>query len=179
MVFKKGQENIAKQIGIRKKLSESKMGSKNPMWQGDDVGYGNLHAWVRRNKSKPPLCEKCKEKEPYDVANISGEYKRDIDDYEWLCRKCHMLGDGRYDKAISNLKKDKTGKNNPNWKGGKMDKKIERFCEIIEAFVDENFEAESCSECHEIGHPIVPNDFKGSYKKELIKLFGNISKIYE
>ena len=27
------------------------------------------------------------------MANISGEYKRDVDDYEWLCLKCHRLFD--------------------------------------------------------------------------------------
>lgn len=32
---------------------------------------------------------------PLDVANISGKYQRDINDFEWLCRKCHMKKDGR------------------------------------------------------------------------------------
>ena len=56
--------------------------------------------------------------------------------------------------------------------------KLEKFGELIEG-LDNNFCAEGCRECNEQGHSIVPNDFKGSYKKELIKLFGNISKIYE
>ena len=32
---------------------------------------------------------------PYDLANISQEYRRDVDDFEWLCRSCHMKKDGR------------------------------------------------------------------------------------
>ena len=86
----------------KKNISISKLGNNNPMWKGDDVGYGNLHVWVRRHKEKH-LCP-CG-KMPYDVANISGEYKRDINDYIWLCRKCHMKSDGRLEKLIERMKK--------------------------------------------------------------------------
>jgi hypothetical protein len=71
-------------------------GSSNGQWKGDDVGYGCLHKWVRRNKPQPKTCEMCgKERKVLDCANISGEYKRDIDDWIYLCRKCHMKSDGR------------------------------------------------------------------------------------
>lgn len=70
-------------------------GKKNGMWRGDDVQYGALHEWVRNHKPKPKFCEECKKNKPSDLANISGEYKRDINDFEWLCRKCHMEKDGR------------------------------------------------------------------------------------
>ncbi len=91
------------------------------MWAGDAVGLDGLHNWIQRRKPKPELCVNCKIKEPYDLANISGEYKRDVNDFEWLCRKCHMLGDGRHKKWIDGLKKDKSGMNNPNWRGGKVE----------------------------------------------------------
>jgi hypothetical protein len=52
--------------------------------------YGAIHEWVRKNKSKPMLCEVCNVKVPCDISNISGEYKRDLNDYRWLCRGCHM-----------------------------------------------------------------------------------------
>jgi len=29
-----------------------------------------------------------------ELSNISGKYKRDINDYEWLCVKCHRIKDG-------------------------------------------------------------------------------------
>src|SRR3990167_9853435 len=56
---------------------QSKMGQNNPEWKGDKVGYNAKHAWVRRHKQKPELCEECKTEKPRDLANISGEYKRD------------------------------------------------------------------------------------------------------
>jgi len=76
---------------------------KNPMWKGDDVGIGALHEWIKRRKPKPKLCEDCKKRKPYDLANISGKYKRDVNDYKWVCRSCHM----KEDKRINNLKQFK------------------------------------------------------------------------
>ncbi len=70
-------------------------GERNIMWKGNRVGLDALHAWVRKRLTKPEECSKCKEYPPYDLANISQEYKRNISDWEWLCRKCHMISDGR------------------------------------------------------------------------------------
>lgn len=64
-------------------------------WKGDDVHIETLHQWIRKNKPKPELCECCGASPPYDLANISQNYIRDISDYEWLCRRCHMVKDGR------------------------------------------------------------------------------------
>lgn len=89
---------ISKLPSVRKKQSERMMGDKNPMWAGDNVGYDCLHGWVKRHKPKPEFCECCGVNPPYDLSNISGKYLRDVDDYEWLCRKCHMLIDGRLEK---------------------------------------------------------------------------------
>jgi len=82
----------------KQKQREKKLGEKNPLWVGNAVKYRGLHRWIHNNKPRPERCEKCNDKPPYDVANISGEYKRDIADYQWLCRRCHMLSDGRMEK---------------------------------------------------------------------------------
>ena len=78
------------------KIRESKLGPKNPMWSGDKVGYAAIHAWVKNHKPKPSCCEDCKKPVKWlDAANLSGEYKRDISDWSYLCRRCHMIQDGR------------------------------------------------------------------------------------
>lgn len=71
----------------------------NNFWKGDKIQYEGLHSWIRNNKPKTNICNCCKQinksKRSLDLANISQKYKRDINDYEWLCRKCHMTKDGR------------------------------------------------------------------------------------
>lgn len=85
-------------------------GEKNPQWKGDGVSKRGLHYWIRDHKPKPDVCEICKKNEPYDLANISGEYKRDINDFQWLCRSCHMKLDGRPTYKRKNGKFVKGGK---------------------------------------------------------------------
>lgn len=42
----------------------------------------------------PKCCKKChKNNLKLQISNISGEYKRDIEDYEWLCQSCHAKKD--------------------------------------------------------------------------------------
>lgn len=94
--FKRGQE-------FKNKMRIKQTGTSNSNWKGDAVGYLGLHTWINKYKTKPSLCESCQEKPPYDLANISGLYKRDLIDWEYLCRRCHMLKDGRLAKAIKRI----------------------------------------------------------------------------
>lgn len=72
-----------------------KRGNKSPSWKGDNIGYSAIHSWVRKNKSKIDACEKCHKNRKLEISNISGKYKRDIDDYEWLCIPCHRNKDNK------------------------------------------------------------------------------------
>lgn len=96
------------------------LNEKNGLWKGSNVGYVGIHAWVNRHKPKPDLCIRCNKRKAYDLANISQQYKRDINDYEWLCRSCHMKEDGRLQR-LNKFKRLK-GSESPFWKGG-----LERF----------------------------------------------------
>ncbi len=88
------------------KIRFSKIAEKNPMWRGNNVGYMALHAWVKRNILKPKLCQCCKKVPPYDLAN-KGIYDRNLKNWEWLCRKCHMIKDGRMQKVKEGIAKKK------------------------------------------------------------------------
>jgi len=70
-------------------------GEKNGMWKGNAVGYQGVHGWVRKRIKKPKWCVRCKKRPAMDLSNISGKYKRELSDWEYLCRKCHMDEDGR------------------------------------------------------------------------------------
>lgn len=78
----------------------AKIGDNNPNWSATNPTYRAVHQWVNRNKPKVKKCKNCGEEKPLDAANISGLYKRDILDFKWLCRACHMREDGR----LRNLK---------------------------------------------------------------------------
>lgn len=57
--------------------------------------YRVLHEWVTRHKGRPSRCEDCgiTTAKWYDWANISGEYKKDVNDFKRLCRSCHRIFD--------------------------------------------------------------------------------------
>ena len=73
------------------------VGKDNPSWKGDKVGYRALHRWLEKKLGKPHFCEECGNKKlshrQYHWANISGKYKRNIDDWRRLCVKCHKKFD--------------------------------------------------------------------------------------
>lgn len=74
------------------------------MWKGDKVGYGKLHEWVKNRIIKPEICPRCKKRKAYDLAN-KGIYNRDLKNWEYLCRKCHMKSDGRMNVFLKNQRK--------------------------------------------------------------------------
>jgi hypothetical protein len=89
----KEYENFQK--NFREFISQNSRDEKHSRWKGDDAGYIAIHTYVKRRKPKPETCEFCNKKiSRLDLANKSGEYKRDINDWYWLCRKCHQDYDG-------------------------------------------------------------------------------------
>ena len=84
--FKKGH------LGIREK--------DNYMWKGDSVGKKALHIWIRLRLIEPENCPNCGKVETLDLANKTGKYLRDLSDWEYLCRRCHMESDGRMDALL-------------------------------------------------------------------------------
>ena len=65
-------------------------------WKGNDVGNKGLHQWIRRHIDKPKICEVCKDKnKKVQLANKTGIYDRNFENWFYLCAKCHI----NYDKA--------------------------------------------------------------------------------
>src|ERR1051325_5865497 len=85
-----------------KKKSLSKLGEKNSMWSGDEVSYKAVHRWVRNHLPSRSGCQMCGQtKSYYDLANVTGIYSRDFINWQYLCRLCHMISDGRLVKLQS------------------------------------------------------------------------------
>lgn len=69
-------------------------------WKGDAVEYTQLHQWVAALMPKPKKCAHCGTEEGWiDLAN-KGVYNRDLSNWNWLCRKCHLKSDGRYEAML-------------------------------------------------------------------------------
>lgn len=95
-----GKWNVGRKLSmeVRNKMSATHKlhpveGDSRWNWKGDEVGYSALHAWVRRVLGSPTSCTDCGKKnlkgKQIHWANKSGEYKRNIEDWIRLCRKCH------------------------------------------------------------------------------------------
>lgn len=62
--------------------------------------YCNIHEKIRLIKKKPKRCERCHQIKSLELANISGKYIIDPNDFEWICRRCHIIGDGRIENLV-------------------------------------------------------------------------------
>jgi hypothetical protein len=88
------QSKVKISEALKGKRAWDNRGENNPLWKGDEAGYSALHQWVKSHLVKPRLCQKCGEEKPLDLSNISGKYRRDLSDWQWLCRSCHIKYDG-------------------------------------------------------------------------------------
>lgn len=98
--------NIGKKmpLDIRKKMSANKRDEKNTGWKGDGARYRTKHDWVRTRKgrARDHWCGICKEKQAMDWSNKDHKYKRNLDDWMAVCRKCHFWWDKKYNKKYNN-----------------------------------------------------------------------------
>lgn len=64
-------------------------------WRGNRVGYWGIHSWIEKQLGTPRRCEKCgtTSAKKYDWSNKSGNYKRNISDWQRLCVTCHFYYD--------------------------------------------------------------------------------------
>lgn len=88
-------------------------GAKHWGWKGDQATYGSLHDWVAGKLGRPKKCEHCYKKGSkykYQWANISGKYKRDLNDWIRLCVQCHRKMDKNIPRATLIYRYDKKNK---------------------------------------------------------------------
>lgn len=70
-----------------------RIGEHNPAWRGEKAGYSAIHMYVKKRLHKPDLCQKCGLYPPSEMHNISGKYSRSLDDWIYLCQRCHKSVD--------------------------------------------------------------------------------------
>jgi len=87
----------------------------HPFWRGEDGNTCAIHKWINKAKGGRPLvCEWCG-KDPgrgkdgrskIHWANLSGDYKRELNDWAALCITCHT----NYDKPWLKRERDWHGR---------------------------------------------------------------------
>ena len=67
-------------------------GSTARRWLGDKAGYVAKHLWINKHYGKAYYCENNSSHiaKRYCWANISGNYKREREDYKQLCTSCNV-----------------------------------------------------------------------------------------
>lgn len=69
-------------------------------------GYSAAHKWIAKNKLRTYKCERCdREVKRTEFANLSGEYRRDLSDWQELCMPCHSKLDGKGEVARQGVKR--------------------------------------------------------------------------
>lgn len=83
------------------------MNNLYPNFNGTVAEYKKLHKWIRRTFPMPAECDNCKTQvaKRYDWATIDNRYTISREDWQYLCRSCHIKSDGR----INQLKKGLEG----------------------------------------------------------------------
>lgn len=85
----------AKEIKEKLKKHKRLSGENHHAWKGLNVSYNGIHIWVKNRKPKTK-CEICGiEHKRMNLAfkDHSKPYTRNIEDYMWLCPKCHLIYD--------------------------------------------------------------------------------------
>jgi hypothetical protein len=76
-------------------------GKNSKFWLGENAGYFSKHDWIREQGINREKCLHCgingffykNNRWSIEFCNISGEYKRIIEDWITLCRNCHRKMD--------------------------------------------------------------------------------------
>ena len=76
--------------------------------------YNTIHHQIRKVKVKPAICPKCKKEKKLELSNKDHTYKKELSNWQWLCRGCHFLYDyktglrkvPRFKKVNSKYKRD-------------------------------------------------------------------------
>jgi hypothetical protein len=81
-------------------MTKKNQQEKNPAWKGQNAGYRAKHIWIQFHYGKANKCEfdETHQANYFHWSNISGEYIRDISDWQQLCPKCHKNYDMKNSK---------------------------------------------------------------------------------
>lgn len=77
------------------KSNKGKFGEDNNAWKGDNILKNSIHSWVARTWGSLKKCDICgtESSKKFEWSNKFHTYKRNRDDWQRLCKKCHIQYD--------------------------------------------------------------------------------------
>lgn len=87
------------------KYNTGKFGEKHSTWVGDKIQKDSLHCWVTREWGSPKKCDICgtTESKKFEWSNKNHTYKRNREDWQRLCKKCHLQYDIEHNGYIHHI----------------------------------------------------------------------------
>mgnify|MGYP001570559986 FL=1 len=85
-------------------------GENHKSWKGNKTKNNGLHAWVKKYKILPKVCEHCGQEKVLELAHKNHKYNRVLEDYMYLCRSCHRKYDIKYNNYKLTASSPKSGK---------------------------------------------------------------------
>jgi len=92
------------------KNDERITGEKHPNWKGDNVSNKALHRWVAKKIGNPHKCSFCGKIGRVELSNKNGLYNRNLENWQWICSKCHKEYDHIGEKVSKTRKANGTYK---------------------------------------------------------------------
>ena len=92
-----GRENHVTKSTICYWLKQFGIPRRNPAtFKGENATHQSIHEYIRKRHPPPDKCQECgKIDHRLNLANIiNHKYTRNIEDYKYLCVKCHQTLDG-------------------------------------------------------------------------------------
>ncbi len=90
-------------------FKHQKTGAENPNWKGNKAKHSGLHCWIREHFTPESKCEICKRDNDgstlFDWSNKDHKYSRDRNDWQHVCRKCHINYDIKHNVVKPGRKK--------------------------------------------------------------------------
>lgn len=104
LIYRNKFHNPMKNVSVLEKVS----GENSKLWLGENAGYFSKHEWIREQGIDRSKCSHCginglhykNGRWSIEFCNISGEYKRNVEDWITLCRKCHRKMDLNKNKIV-------------------------------------------------------------------------------
>lgn len=85
-------------ISLNKPEIRSKI-SKNKMKKWNEINLKSKHRRMKKLKKDNKLCEICDSMKDLEMSNKDHTYKEDINNWQWLCHKCHIEFDKKYNSG--------------------------------------------------------------------------------